>query len=78
MKQLFTCSSGILIGKDQSVSTLRSENGLQLIRTIYYVTGDPRCTNIAIENAKLNCCEVQVAAVPHFCALMDAANLVTQ
>ncbi|KAJ7383322.1 hypothetical protein OS493_028867 [Desmophyllum pertusum] len=51
LKQLFTCSSGILIG-------------------------DPRCTNIAIENAKLNCCEVQVAAVPHFCALMDAANLV--
>ena len=43
-----------------------------------FVTGDPRCTDIAVENIKVNCCKVQVtvAATPHFCALTDATNLV--
>ena len=44
-------------------------------KVYFFITGDPRCTEIILENSGLNSCEVKVASVPHFCALTDPANL---
>ena len=48
---------------------------LILIHKVIFLTGDPRCADITLQNRRLNSREAKVVALPHLSALTDPANL---